>query len=53
VVNLQLKLQGTPVTSANPTVTPSLGAELALAPPPPVVLPAWMGDPPLSSASAR
>ena len=53
VVNLQLKLQGTPVTSANPTVTPSLGAELALAPPPPVALPAWMGDRPLSRASVR
>ena len=38
VVNLNLKLQGTPVTSADPSVTPSLGGDVFLAPPPEVVL---------------
>ena len=53
VVNLQLRLQGTPVTSANPAVTPSLGAELKLPAPPPVELPGWMGDRRSSGSSGR
>jgi hypothetical protein len=42
VVNLQLKLQGMPVTSANPAVTPNLGSDVSLGAPPPVELPTWM-----------
>lgn len=45
VVNLNLKDQGTPVTSANPSVATALG-EGPLTEPAPVVLPAGMYEPP-------
>jgi hypothetical protein len=43
VANMNLKVQGTPITQSKPEVTPTFGAG-PIAEPPPVVLPAGQGE---------